>query len=470
VTRAAAIERASAYFDSGAFAADLGRRVGYPTESADPARAGVQREYLDNEIIPALTAIGCTTRIVQNPVQDWSPFLIAQRQQSDDLPTLLVYGHGDVVLGQPKLWRDDLDPWTLVIDGDHWYGRGTADNKGQHSINIAALSEVLAVRGELGFNLKFILDMGEETGSPGLEELCAELSDELAADVLIGSDGCRLAADRPMLFLGTRGVINFSVSLKPYTNGYHSGNWGGLIANPATVIANAVASMVDFRGALRVEGLRPATIPDSVRRALEAVIPDGDADGPAIDPDWGEPELTPAERVYAWNSLEVLAFTAGTPEAPVNAIPAGAAAYCQLRFVVGTDEENIEMIIRRHLDDHGFGDVDLEFGQKVRATRLDPENPWVDWAASSIERTTGKTTVRLPNLGGTLPNAAFAHVLGLPTIWVPHSYPACGQHAADEHLLGWLARESLQVMTGLFWDLGEPAVLQHGGAGREPRS
>jgi len=61
----------------------------------------------------------------------------------------------------------------------------------------------------------------------------------------------------------------------------------------------------------------------------------------------------------------------------------------------------------------------------------------------------------LPNLGGTLPNDAFADVLGLPTIWIPHSYPGCSQHAPDEHLLGGVAREGLQMMAGLFWDLGD---------------
>jgi len=454
VTRELVIEAAADYFDSGRFAADLGRRVAHRTESADPDSRPLQVGYLEQEIIPQLDRLGCTSRIVDNPVQPWSPFLIAERIEDRSRPTVLVYGHGDVVLGHPELWRADLDPFEMIIEGDRWYGRGTADNKGQHTINFAALEEVLAVRGRLGFNLKIILDTGEETGSPGLEQVCAELAEELSADLLIGSDGCRVAADRPTLFLGSRGVINFSLRLEPYAAGYHSGNWGGLIANPGTRIANAIASLVDANGVLLVEGLRPTAIPDSVRGALTGVVVDP-GDGPAIDPDWGEPGLTPAERLYAWNTLEVLAYTSGSPEAPVNAIPPSATAHCQLRFVVGTPEDDIEQILRRHLDDHGFADVSLTVGHRVRATRLDPRHPLVDWAADSLKQTTGIEPVRLPNLGGTLPNAAFAHTLGLPTLWVPHSYPACGQHAADEHLLGHLARQALQLMAGLFWDLGE---------------
>ena len=95
------------------------------------------------------------------------------------------------------------------------------------------------------------------------------------------------------------------------------------------------------------------------------------------------------------------------------------------------------------------------------ATRLNPDEPWVRWAVASIEQTTGKSVAVLPNLGGTLPNEVFAHTLGLPTVWVPHSYPACNQHAPNEHLLAPVVREALQLMAGLYWDLGEgfPAGL-----------
>jgi hypothetical protein len=93
----------------------------------------------------------------------------------------------------------------------------------------------------------------------------------------------------------------------------------------------------------------------------------------------------------------------------------------------------------------------------VPATRLDLDDPWVQWTLGSIRTTTGKNPALLPNLGGTVPNAIFANTLGLPTVWVPHSYPACSQHAPNEHLLGSVARESLAVMAGIWWDLGDSA-------------
>jgi hypothetical protein len=89
-----------------------------------------------------------------------------------------------------------------------------------------------------------------------------------------------------------------------------------------------------------------------------------------------------------------------------------------------------------------------------RATRLDPDNEWVRFAVASLARTTNAKPAVLPNLGGSLPNDIFSDVLGLPTVWVPHSYPACAQHAPNEHILPAVAREGLRLMAGLYWDIG----------------
>ena len=201
-------------------------------------------------------------------------------------------------------------------------------------------------------------------------------------------------------------------------------------------------------------------LPQSVRRSLEGLEVEGGGNGPRIDRDWGEPELTPAERVFGWNSFEVLAFTAGTPERPVNAIPGNARAHCQLRYVVGTKTDDIIPALRRHLDRHGFTQVEVRLGRAgfFKASRLDPDDPWVGFAARSIEQTTGRKPTILPNLGASLPNDSFIDVLGLRTIWVPHSYAGCSQHAPDEHLLAPIAREGLGAMAGLFWDIGETNV------------
>src|SRR6185312_7189955 len=114
---------------------------------------------------------------------------------------------------------------------------------------------------------------------------------------------------------------------------HHSGNWGGLLRNPATVVLNAVASIVDGRGRILVDRLRPPAVPKPVRQALADIEVGGNPGDPAIDAGWGEPGLTVAERLVGWNTVEVLATAAGTPDRLANAIPESAWTTCQLRFV-----------------------------------------------------------------------------------------------------------------------------------------
>jgi len=457
--RRSAIAAAGRWFDGGGLLADLGRRVALRTESQSKGSARTLVRYLDEEIGPGVGRLGFDWTVWPNPVPDAPPMLFAHRHEGDALPTMLMYGHGDVVQGYDAQWAAGRSPWEVAAADGRWYGRGTADNKGQHSINLAALAQVLAARGSLGFNAKLLLEMGEEVGSPGLRATCEARRAELAADVLIASDGPRLASDRPTIFLGSRGALNFDLDVVLREGAHHSGNWGGLLANPGTILANAIASLADGRGRILVDALRPPPIPDSVKRALAGVEP-GEPGGPVIDAGWGEPGLTAAERVFGWNALEVLAFRTGNPENPVNAIPPRATAQLQLRFVAGCDWRTFVPAIRAHFDAHGFAAVSVRQSEMepMAATRLDPEHPWVRWAEASIAATTGRPPVILPNLGGSVPNDCFADVLGLPTIWVPHSYPACSQHAPDEHLLAAVAREGLAIMTGLFWDLGVPGA------------
>ncbi len=458
MNRAEAVAAAAAVLDNGSFVADLARRVAMRTESQDLQSGPLLQAYLHQEWQPTLEAAGFEVAVHPNPQSPYGPLLVASRIEDPQRPTVLIYGHGDVIRGQDRSWTCGAGPWVLKQDGQRLYGRGTADNKGQHSINHAALVQVLNARGgRLGFNVKWLLETGEETGSPGLSEFCATHRETLRADVLVASDGPRYRSDRATVFLGSRGVANFELTLRLREGAHHSGNWGGLLRNPGVVLAHAIACLVDARGTIRVAALRPPPIPDNVRRALQGLRFGTDPGDPQVDEDWGEPGLSPAERVIAWNTLEVLAYRTGNPDHPVNAIPAEAKAHLHMRYVVGTDIARLREHVMAHLQVHGFGDVEVSPPEVMAATRLDPDNEWVRFALRSIERTTGHPPVLLPNLGGSLPNDVFAEVLGLPTVWIPHSYAGCQQHAPNEHLLLPTVREGLQIMAGLFWDLGEQA-------------
>ena len=167
ISRAGAMSRASTYLESGSFEADLARRVAYRTESQLlPVSLAELHRYLDAEMAPAFHRMGFTVRIFENPVAGQGPVLLATCVEDARLPTVLGYGHGDVVRGLEDEWTKGKGPWITAREGDRLYGRGTADNKGQHTINMAALEAVRAERGgRLGFNAKFMIEMGEEAVS-----------------------------------------------------------------------------------------------------------------------------------------------------------------------------------------------------------------------------------------------------------------------------------------------------------------
>jgi acetylornithine deacetylase/succinyl-diaminopimelate desuccinylase-like protein len=463
-TRAAAITAAEAYVDTGRFEADIARRVAIRTESQrfpEPEAIAECHRYLAEEMTPAFAAMGFTAQVFENPIKGQGPVLLATRIEDPRLPTVLGYGHGDVVRGMDEQWTKGKGPWVTARDGERLYGRGTADNKGQHTLNMAALDAVMKTRGgKLGFNAKFMIEMGEEAGSKGLNQLVQAHKAAFAADVLIASDGPRVKQDRPTMSLGCRGAMNFDLVVDLREGGHHSGNWGGLIANPGFILAHALASIVGPKGELLVEELKAPAMSKAVKDVLADVEIDGGSDGPQVDAWWGEPGLSPAERVYAANTFNILTFWTGTPGRPVNAIPPKAVANCQLRFIAGTDTANVIPALERHLKAKGHDLVTVTPPPAINdgtfgASRIEPDHPWATFVGASMQRSSNRKPAVIPSTGGSICNDIFTDTLGMPAIWIPHSYASCSQHWPDEHVLMPLCRSAAGLMAGLYWDISE---------------
>ncbi|MBX6744218.1 MAG: M20 family metallopeptidase [Acetobacteraceae bacterium] len=457
-TRDGAIARAARFFDEGGFQALLAQLVAIPSTAQEPGFEPELDRYLREAIRPWLEGMGFRVAIHPNPLPGFGPILTAERIEDPARPTVLLYGHGDTVRGLDEQWRTGLKPWVLTAEGDRWYGRGTADNKGQHALNLAALEAVLAERGgKLGANVKLVLEMAEERGSKGLREFVAAHAKELAADALIASDGPRVTPEMPTIATGTRGTFHFDLVVKLREGGVHSGHWGGLTTDPAILLAHALCTMMDRDGKILVRNWLPQGGPPEAVRAVLEGCPVGGGEGAAtIDENWGEPGLTAAEKIYGWNSLIVLSMLSGRPENPVNAVAPDARAHCQIRYTVDSDPAGFEPALRRHLDAHGLQAVRIENAfVRMAASRTAPDHPWVRWAQASMQRTLGKRVQIIPNSSGGLPGDVFVDHLGVPLVWVPHSYNGCKQHGPDEHLLMAPAREGLLAFAGMWWDLGE---------------
>ena len=189
---------------------------------------------------------------------------------------------------------------------------------------------------------------------------------------------------------------------------------------------------------------RLKSLPTTISKTLE------------IDENWGEPGLSSNEKLFGWNSFSILALRSGDIDVPVNAIQPSAKALCQLRFVVGTDANKVISSLREHLDQHGFQDIKIitENAINFEASRTNLDNVWLEKVEHILEEFYGDKIHVIPNLAGSLPNNCFTDVLNIPTIWIPHSYKECSQHAPNEHLPINLLRDALLLMTNLYWNLG----------------
>jgi len=443
-------------FVDGEFIANLRSLVSFVTDSKNSvSNENLIRYYVDG-LSGILAELGLQTEIIDNPIKNAPPFLIGKRIESSELKTILLYGHGDTVPLQQELWNEGISPSKLKIIDEKIYGRGVADNKGQHLVNLMALLSVLKTRKKLGFNIKVIFEMGEEVGSPGLFELCEQYKDYLKSDVLIASDGPRVAVDVPTVFLGSRGAINFELEVKYREGAHHSGNWGGVLRDPGVRLSHALSIITNKTGNILIENWKPTSLTEEVRDRLKS-LPNTVSKTLEIDENWGEPGLSSNEKLFGWNSFSILAMKSGDIDVPVNAIQPSAKALCQLRFVVGTDENKVISSLREHLDQHGFQDIKIisENAINFEASRTNLDNVWLKKIEHILEEFYGDKIHVIPNLAGSLPNNCFTDILNIPTIWIPHSYKECSQHAPNEHLPINLLRDALLLMTNLYWQLGK---------------
>lgn len=465
-SREGAIARASRCFDDGNYLDALRRLVAVPTESQMPDSLPALTRYCA-ETIPALMAgMGFDHVVLDNPVAGRGPVFLGTRIEDPGLPTVLVYGHGDVVRGLAGQWTGGLDPWSVTVQGEKWFGRGTVDNKGQHLIAIEALRAVMAERGgRLGFNAKVLVETGEEQGSPGLRDLLRQERARCTADVFVGLDGPRQTTFMPEMKLGARGGVAFDLVVRLRDHAHHSGHWGGVLKDPGFILAHALASIVTPEGRILVDGWTPAAIPAAVRRAIGGLVFEDIPGLPQEDAGWGEPGLTKGEKIFGWTSVIVLAQLTGHPDAPTNAVQGEARARLQVRHTADVKGDAIVPALRRHLAARGFVDVEVVpvmerdmFG----ASRTDPDDPWVAMLAQSMTRTTNRAPNIVPNSSGSNPSDMFQEELGVPVIWIPNSYAGCNQHGPDEHALAPLLREGLGLMAGIWWDIGAGLAPKRG--------
>jgi len=198
----------------------------------------------------AMLDSGCDKAVVMET--KGNPVTFGEKMIDASLPTVLVYGHMDVMPVDPiELWKSPpFEP--EVRDGKIW-ARGADDDKGQAYMHAKAF-ELMMNTDTLPCNVKFIIEGEEEIGSPNLKAFMEENKDMLAADIILVSDTGMIASDIPSITTGLRGLSYMEVEVTGPNKDLHSGLFGGAVANPANVLTKLIASLTDDDGKITVKG------------------------------------------------------------------------------------------------------------------------------------------------------------------------------------------------------------------------
>jgi acetylornithine deacetylase/succinyl-diaminopimelate desuccinylase-like protein len=363
------------------------------------------------------------------------PAVVGHGEGPPGAPRVLIYGHYDVQPPGPReLWR--TEPYTPTIHNGRIWGRGTADNKGQHYAHLQALRLLREQYGRLPCAVTVLLDGEEEVGSPHLPELIRQHREELAGDLVIWSDGPVHESGEWCIVHGVRGIMAARLTARGGGKPMHSGNWGNVAPNPAWDLVHALASLRDAAGGVRVDGFYDdiEPLPDPDRRALDTLP----VDLASIHAELGVDRLEDGfaglpftDRLVTRPTLTINGIAGGDLARTI--VPDTVEARIDVRLVAGQDPRRVFDRVRDHLRRHAprVG-VELEFAVPPSRTPLD--NPFTGTVAAAIARATGTEPLLVPALGGTLPDHMWTRVLGVPSLGVPFANADEANHAPNENL------------------------------------
>jgi acetylornithine deacetylase/succinyl-diaminopimelate desuccinylase-like protein len=425
---------------------------GFPPDdlrrSADATAAVLRRLGVENVVLLELPGV--------------PPYVYGDWLSASGAPTVLVYGHHDVVPpGPAEKWTSP--PFHPVEKKGRLYGRGTADDKGGFMAWVAAASAYREAAGRCPVNLRFLIEGEEETGSTHLPAFLAQHRDRLDADVVVLSDTYNFATGVPALTWQLRGLVQVDVEVTCLGRPVHSGDFGGAVPDAVRILCRLLDDLRAPDGRIDVPGLyrdvvRPST---AVRRRL-ARLPFSEAafrrgagmlPGTRLERERG---VSVYEQLWTRPSLTVIAIEAHPLHGAANQVLDSARARLSIRTVPNMKAEEAGRQLVRKLTTRPPAGAHVE----ARVTRTtpwwtsDPSGPAFEAALKALEKGYRRKPVLIgsgASIGFVKP---FADALGTPCLLTGVEDPGCAAHSEDEslHLGDW--RKSMHSAVYLFDELG----------------
>jgi acetylornithine deacetylase/succinyl-diaminopimelate desuccinylase-like protein len=353
-----------------------------------------------------------------------NPLIYAEWLNAPGKPTVLFYGHYDVQPVDPiEEWRNP--PFEPTVEGDHLVARGATDDKGQSFAHLKAVEAMLAERGRLPVNVKFIIEGEEESGGASIDAFVeADARGKLACDCVVISDSSMYSPELPSLLYSLRGLAYMEVRVTGPDHDLHSGSFGGAVSNPLNALGDIVASLRDPKtGRILIphfyDDVRP--LADWERKEFAKLPWDEAAYKQEIGVTalLGEEGYSTCERTWARPTCDVNGIWGGYQgKGAKTVLPSKAGAKISMRLVPDQDPAKIAELFAAHVKAAAPAGVTVEVERLHGAepVLIEAEGPIIEAALDAMEETWGARPVRVRE-GGSIPIVGtFAEVLKVPVL------------------------------------------------------
>lgn len=413
------------------FVAELQRLCQQPSIAAQ--KVGV--EETAEMVLSMLRGIGAQARLI--PIPGGAP--VVYGTIGEGRRTLIFYNHYDVQPPEP-LEEWESDPFAAEIRQGVLYARGAADNKGDLVARLMALEAYQKTRGELPLKIKFIFEGEEEVGSPHLGQFVEENRNLLTADGCIWEGGYKDLSERPVIYLGVKGILYVELRAKGAKRDLHS-SWATLVPNPAWRLVWALASLKDENDRITLDGLTEHVgepQPEEIDLLRKIAFEEKE-----LKADFGIPQflggikgIEALKRHLYRPTCTICGFRSGyIGEGQKTVLPSEAMVKLDFRLVPDLEPRLVLDLLRKHLDRRGFDDIEIVELSGEKFAKSPPEAPVVQAALQAARAIYGQEPVVYPLTAGSGPMYHLSEALGIPaTSAMGVSHAQSRIHAPNENI------------------------------------
>jgi acetylornithine deacetylase/succinyl-diaminopimelate desuccinylase-like protein len=418
------------------FRQELHELLRIPSVSTDPAHAP-DMERAAQWLVDHMAALGLQNTAVM-PTAGYPVAYGEWMGAGPDKPTILVYGHYDVV---PAEMADgwETNPFEPVEKDGKIYARGATDDKGQLFIHVKALESYLQSVGTAPVNVKFFIEGEEEVSSPNLVPFIKEHLDLLRADVCVISDTSMRSIEEPAILHSLRGMTYLEVEVQGPTDDLHSGLWGGAVHNPALALVEILQKLYNADNTIAVPGfyddVAPLTPEERAMIAKTDLSEEQYKQSTGVTAVWGDQNYTIRERISARPTLDINGLWSGwSGPGPKTIVPAKAGVKLSSRLVGNQDPHKIYDLIKTYIE--SIAPPTVTVTTKLITTGKAALFPFdiaeMKAAAHAYEKGWGATPL-FTRGGGSIPVVAeIADLMGIPVVLMGYGLDDDGLHSPNE--------------------------------------